>query len=345
MFKQSIAEESQFDNENLALEVIKDTGEVLHDYSASGRERPWGRHKMGNEKLYALYEEARKKELVMVSDGRMTDLRECASQVLFNIGSDGRRKLAKANFCRVRLCPMCAWRKSLKLYSQVSQITDTIMERDDGTRFIFLTLTVRNVEGAELKKAIDTINRGWKYLTSKSQNFAPAKKLKENLLGYLKAMEITYNRKADTYHPHIHAILEVKESYFASKNYLGRRAWATLWAQAIKADYVPSVDIKAIDCTSKAVAEVAKYPVKMDSVLKIRNKAKSVEVLAVIHNATYGRRLITFGGDMAKVKRQLALDDIEKGDLLHVETDNEKGFNAVAQILFKYKAGKGVYIC
>ena len=194
---------------------------------------------------------------------------------------------------------MCSWRKSLKLYSQVSQITDTIMERDDGTRFIFLTLTVRNVEGAELDKAIETINKGWKYLTSKAQKFAPAKKLQENLLGYLKAMEITYNRKADTYHPHIHAILEVKESYFASKNYMGRRAWATLWAQAIKADYVPSIDVKAIDCTSKAVAEVAKYPVKMDSVLKIRNKAKSVEVLAVIHNAVRGKRLVTFGGDMA----------------------------------------------
>ena len=51
------------------------------------------------------------------------------------------------------------------------------------------------------------------------------------------------------------------------------------------------------------------------------------------------------GGDMAKVKRQLSLDDVEKGDLTHVETDNDKDFNAVAQILFEYKAGRGVYIC
>ena len=345
MYREIIAETTPIDNKNLPLELIEGTGEVLHDTSASGRERPWGRHKMGNEKLFLLYEGARARELVRVSDGRMIDLKECANEVVFNIGDDGRRKLARANFCRFRTCPMCCWRKSMKLYSQVSQITDTIMEREDGARFIFLTLTVRNVEGAELRQKIERINKGWKYLTSKSQTFAPAKKLKANLLGYLKALEITYNRKQDTYHPHIHAILEVSPEYFASKNYIGRRAWAKLWAQAIKADYVPSVDVRAIDTTSKAVAEVAKYPVKMNSVLNIKNKAKAEEVLATIHNATHNRRLLTFGGDMAKVKRQLVLDDIEKGDLLHVETDNEKGFNAVAQILFRYKAGRGVYVC
>ena len=232
----------------------------------------------------------------------------------------------------------------MKLYSQVSAITDTIMERQDGTRFIFLTLTVRNVKGEELEGELKRLNDGWTYMTAKSRTFAPAKRLKESLLGYLKAIEITYNRKQDTYHPHIHAILEVQQSYFQSKNYIGRRAWAGLWAQAIKADYMPSVDVKAIDSTSRAVAEVSKYPVKMDSVLKLRNKAKAVEVLAVIHNATHNRRLLTFGGDMAKVKRQLALDDIENGDLLHVETENET-LNVVAQVLFKYKVGRGVYVC
>jgi len=345
MYKQSIAELCDFDNEKLTLDLIKGTGEILHDTSASGRERPWARYKRGNEKLFALYEEARAQGLVRVSDGRMVDLKGCASYVLFNVAEDGRRKLASADFCRFRLCPMCCWRKSMKLYSQVSAITDTIMERQDGTRFIFLTLTVRNVEGAKLAEELERLNKGFTYLTAKSRNFAPAKKLKENLLGFMRAMEITYNKKQDTYHPHIHAILEVKESYFESKNYIGREKWASLWAQAIKADYIPSVNVQAIDTTSKAVAEVAKYPVKMDSVLNIRNKAKSVEVLAVIHNAIFGRRLVTFGGDMAKVKRQLALDDIEKGDLLHVETDNEKNFNAVAQILFRYHAGRGVYMC
>lgn len=325
--------------------VIRGTGEVLEDCSASGRKRPWERYKMENEKLFKLYELAREKDLVIMSDGRLASLKDCASWLLFNLNDEGKKKLAQANFCHFRTCPVCSWRKSMKLYSQVTAITDSIMARQDGTRFIFLTLTIRNVEKEELKQAIDKLNKGWKYLTSKAQTFAPAKKLKESLLGYLKAIEVTYNQRQDTYHPHIHAILEVTADYFASKNYISRRTWAGVWQKAIKADYVPSVDVKVIDCTVKAVAEVAKYPVKLDGVLKIRNKEKAAEVLAVIHNAIFNKRLITFGGDMAEVKRKLALDDVETGDLTHVEAEQEMGFNAVAQILFKYQAGQGVYVC
>lgn len=325
--------------------VIRGTGEVLEDCSASGRRKPWERYKMGNEKLFKLYKLARERDLVIMSSGRLASLSDCASWLLFNTNENGQKKLAQANFCRFRTCPMCGWRRRMKLYSQVTAITDSIMARQDGTRFIFLTLTIQNVEGKELKRAIDKLNKGWKYLTSKAQKFAPAKKLQENLLGYMKAIEITYNQKQDTYHPHIHAVLEVEADYFASRNYISRRAWAETWQKAIKVDYVPSVDVKAIDCTVKAVAEVAKYPVKLDGVLKIRNREKAAEVLAVIHNAIFNKRLITFGGDIAEVKRKLALDDVEMGDLTHVESENEKGFNAVAQILFRYQAGQGVYIC
>jgi len=344
----SITELCELGKNNLiedTLETITGTGEVLHDYSSTGRERPWGRHKMGNEKLYELYELAREIDPLIMSDSRMESLQSCASWLMYKQSADGRKKLSQASFCRVRLCPMCNWRKSLKLYSQVTEITDTIMERQDGTRFIFLTLTVKNVEGADLSKEIDRINEGFSYIVAKSRNFAGAKGLKEHLLGYLKAVEITYNAKQNTYHPHIHAILEVDNAYFDSKNYLGRVKWAKLWQDAIKADYLPSIDVRAIDTTSKAVAEVAKYPTKMDAVLNTRSKKKSVEALITLHRSTFKRRLITFGGDMANVKRQLALDDVESGDLTHVETDNEKGFNAVAQVLFQYRAGQGVYVC
>ena len=76
-------------------------------------------------------------------------------------------------------------------------------------------------------------------MTAKSRNFAPAKKLKRTLLGYLKAIEITYNKRQDTYHPHIHTIMEVSPAFFESKNYLSRRAWASLWAQAIEGEFLP----------------------------------------------------------------------------------------------------------
>ena len=34
------------------------------------------------------------------------------------------------------------------------------------------------------------------------------------MLGYMRAVEVTYNQQEDTYHPHIHCIFAVKAQYF-----------------------------------------------------------------------------------------------------------------------------------
>ena len=80
------------------------------------------------------------------------------------------------------------------MYSQVSQITDKILTTRKS-RFIFVTLTVKNPDAEHLTETLDLMNKGFKYITSKSQTFAPAQKFKESLQGYIKATEITYNSK------------------------------------------------------------------------------------------------------------------------------------------------------
>lgn len=339
MSKISIAQEL----EQVNLETVMGTGEILEDVSASGRERPWSKHKMSNVELTELFEIARSIDETILTDSRMDSLRHCGDVVTFLQDAVGKRKLKSANFCRVRVCPMCNWRRSMKLFSQVSAITDEIL-REKKVRFIFVTLTVRNVQGHELTDIINKINQAFKYLTSKGQTFAPAKELKKNLLGYMKAEEITYNSKAGTFHPHIHAIFEVKPSYF-SRGYMNKKAWIALWRSALGVDYDPSIDVRNIKGgTAKAVAEVAKYPVKMDTVLKIKDKQQAALALIQLYRAIFGRKLVTFGGDFREYKRKLALDDVESGDLVHVETE-QTGFNPVAQVLFKYRADVGAYIC
>lgn len=56
----------------------------------------------------------------------------------------GEFKLNGANFCKVRLCPMCSWGRELKIFAQTSKVMDKALELRDY-RFIFLTLTYRNV--------------------------------------------------------------------------------------------------------------------------------------------------------------------------------------------------------
>ena len=63
------------------------------------------------------------------------------------------------------------------MYSQVSQITDKILATKKS-RFIFVTLTVKNPDGEHLAETLDLMNKGFSYITSNSRTFAPAKKFK-----------------------------------------------------------------------------------------------------------------------------------------------------------------------
>ena len=322
--------------------TINGTGESLEDVSATGRKRPWKEHKMGSMQLAELFRAAEKYGHSL-PETRLRALEECANVLWFLQDAEGKRRLKSANFCRVRVCPMCNWRRSLKLFSQVSAITDAILV-EKKARFIFVTLTIQNVRGDALRETIDQLNKAFTYITAKSRTFAPAQKLKENLLGYMKAEEITYNAERDDFHPHIHAILEVRPSYFDS-GYIKQKDWTALWRAALGVDYDPLVDVRNIKGgTAKAVAEVAKYPVKMDSILKIADRDRAAKALTQLYSAIFKRRLVTFGGDFREYRRRLQLDDVETGDLTHVETE-EKTFNAVAQVLFKWRVSTGAYIC
>ena len=328
---------------SVTLEIVTRTGEILEDVSRTGRKRPWKEHKMGSMQLAELFRAAEKYGHSL-PETRLRDLEECADVLWFLQDAEGKRRLKSANFCRVRVCPMCNWRRSLKLFSQVSAITDAILA-EKKARFIFVTLTVQNVRGDVLRETIDELNRAFKYIVDKHQTFAPAKKLKENLLGYMKAEEITYNADRDDFHPHIHAIIEVRPSYFRGDEYIKQKDWTALWRAALGVDYDPLVDVRNIKGgTAKAVAEVAKYPVKMDNILKIADKDKAAKALTQLYSAIFKRRLVTFGGDFREYRRRLDLDDVETGDLTHVEAES-KTFNAVAQVLFKWRVSTGAYIC
>ena len=64
------------------------------------------------------------------------------------------------------------------------------------------------------------------------------------MLGYMRAIEVTYNQQEDTYHPHIHCIFAVKAGYFKGNGYikirvaiyLGRVLQDWIWADCSRTD-------------------------------------------------------------------------------------------------------------
>lgn len=339
--------QKNYQDVNSELELIMNTGEILQDFSSTGKERPWKIHKQENLRLVEIYKMSKEKDLNLISDSRLHDLEHCADTLLFMQNAEGKKKLKTANFCRMRLCPMCQWRRSLKMFGQVQKITDKILEQDKSTRFIFGTFTIRNCDAEDLEACIDNLNKKFRYLVASSLTFAPAKKLKQNLSGYLKAVEVTYNTKDKTYHPHLHVIFAVKSTFFKNKqNYMTKKEWIELWQKALNVDYKPQTDIRAIKTnTGKAVAEVAKYPVKTAPILSL-NDDEAVEVLKTLTLSLNKKRFVSYGGIFKTIKQELKLQDVETDkDLVNTDIEQQERFNAVTAVLFKYNFKFGLYIC
>jgi plasmid rolling circle replication initiator protein Rep len=207
-------------------------------------------------------------------------------------------KLKRAEFCRVRFCPVCQWRRSLMWASRFFDAFPRIHEDYPTMRYLFLTLTVANVPVTELRSTVDFMGKAWKRLSERK--VFPA-------LGFVRSLEVTKEkdlyetidvwdekkkkfvkkktkkllRKArpDYCHPHFHILLAVPASYFG-KNYLSKDDWAVMWQKALRSDYKPVCDIRivkprvevldadtlpakaALDAIMAAVTETVKYSVK-----------------------------------------------------------------------------------
>lgn len=260
-------------------------------------------------------------------------------------------KLHHANFCRDRLCPMCAWRRSYKIFAQVSQIMEKI-----GTqyRYLFVTLTVPNVTGLELPGAIDDLMKSFHRFIG----YARLRFIK----GFFRVLEITRNndkksKSYGTYHPHFHVIVAVNPSYFKSKEYLKRDDWLKLWQKATRDDTITQVDVRTVKAKdgealrdettesyvkilSSAVAEVAKYPMKSSDYLSIPDLSLRDCVIDTFAVALQSRRLTAFGGVFKDAFESLKLDDPEDGDLVHI---NQTINPALALLIVRYGWSAGVY--
>lgn len=264
---------------------------------------------------------------------------ECGDYLEFRLAADDALKLTRANFCKVRLCPMCAWRRSLKIFGQVSKVMDCV-EENYNYKYIFLTLTVKNCYGEDLKDTLDQMTKGFNKMTRRKQ-------FETSIKGYFRSLEVTYNKEEDTYHPHFHLILAVNKSYFDDNRiYISQKGWTSLWQDCIGVDYIPIVDVRRLRKNKgKEVAEVAKYTVKSEDFI-IRNDDRQLdekltdEVVKILDNALHRKRLVSFGFLFKDIHKKLNLDDSEDGDLTN--TDNEDLREDLTDIILRYQWNIGI---
>lgn len=255
-------------------------------------------------------------------------LHYCGTDLEFKVFSDGTKKLHNANFCRHRMCSMCAWRRSLKKYAQVSQMMAYLDKYEYN--YIFVTLTVKNCSGHDLNRTIDALLKGYNDLFR-------LKDIKKAFLGAFRSLEITYNYDRAEFHPHIHMIVAVRKSYFTSRDYISTRKMVALWKSCMDLSYDPIIDVRKVDdenCNlAHAVAEVAKYSVKTSDYTIPYDLDVQDYVVGLLSETLCGRRLSSVRGVFRDAQRALKID-LEDQDL--VKTDLETEMNPQLEYMIEH---------
>jgi len=128
----------------------------------SPKDRPWDQHRSQADDVAAIFAGAGG-----VWFSRLGQRVELCSLVLGFCWSPDRTdsealtlKLREAHFCRVRHCPICQWRRSLMWIARFLQVIPEVLGKYPKGRFIFLTLTQRNVPVNELRVTLRAMGKG-----------------------------------------------------------------------------------------------------------------------------------------------------------------------------------------
>ena len=198
---------------------IHSTGEKLVDKTDKGKKRNWQELKQTLEKLVEVYNYLgwESKQIRSSLCGKKLIFSECKKNP-----QNHPKKLSDARFCRDRMCPTCGWRRQMRQYQVAVKVGHELRAREAKearekavsleqvkSHFLFLTLTIPNISLNELSSNLDRMFEGWSRLTKR-------KEFKKAIIGYHRALEISYNAERNDFHPHFHVALVVKPDYFQS---------------------------------------------------------------------------------------------------------------------------------
>ena len=302
--------------------MADNTADSAYLTDISAKDKPWDKHRACADHIRDLYQAVK-------FDKYADRIKRCGQVLEFALqgAEDGELglRLRSAHFCRVRHCPVCQWRRSLKWTAKVFQSLPDITKAYPTHRWLFLTLTVRNCDLSDLRANIGEMNKAFVRLSQ--LKIFPA-------VGWIKSLEVTRNAETGQAHPHFHCLLLVPASYFG-KAYIKQADWQMLWQQSLRIDYLPVVNIKAIKQVSgdrqgedrrvtqqseemlgnqlaNAICETLKYSVKEEDL--IADKDWLAELTLQLHKT----KAVAVGGCL----RQFLKDEAPNEDLVNIDESN-----------------------
>lgn len=279
--------------------------QFLTDYSKNEK---WDYHKDNSDVVSYFYQTSQNHQ-------KYGDrVHQCADLLRFKfIDSDdgeSKLKLYKTNFCRVRLCPVCQWRRSMAWQARMFQNLPYLLEEHSNLRFIFLTLTVRNCAIEGLSETLKAMNGAWNKLRIR-------KEFQKACKGFIRATEVT--KSGNEAHPHFHCIIAVNQSYFTDKTYIKTEKWAELWQSCLGVDYLPVVDARKIrqkgdTIDPKAINETLKYTVKIEDLVQDK------DWFLILTDQLYKKRFLATGG----VFKEILKEDVSEQEMITTKDQEDE---------------------
>ncbi|NJN32779.1 MAG: protein rep [Synechococcales cyanobacterium RM1_1_8] len=280
-------------------------GAELYLSDLSERDKPWDARRARAEQVQALYSGTE-------YDRYSTRILECSRVLEFALAAqdDGemRFRLMGARFCRVRHCPVCQWRRTLMWVARALQGMPKIQEDYPKARWVFLTLTVKNVPLLELRTTVKDMNKAFDRL-SRRKEWKP-------VLGWARSLEVTRSRDGEA-HPHFHVLMMVRPSYF-TREYVKQKDWRELWKSCLRVDYLPVVNVKTVKPKANAdgsesgitaaIRETFKYAVKPEDLTA--DQVWLIELTDQMQNA----RSVNIGGVLRKYWKAHEPEDLVNAD-------------------------------
>ena len=297
----------------LKVKKIKDIEEV-EDYL----KKPTEKKRM----QYKFIELMKNNKLVSLKNLNVARLQVCGDFLLFLKSKNNAYRLKKANLCNNRFCPLCSSLRAKKNAVIVLELMEYIREIKK-LEFVFFTLTAPNIVGEKLEEEIKEFNNSFKELIR-------SKEFRKVCKGYIRKLEVTYNRERADFHPHFHIVMAVNQSYFKSKDYISTALLKTLWRKFKKNDSIEAVDMRKVKMNSiKEVLEIATYCTKSSDLYD-----NGQEVFDYFYSALRGKQEITYSGIFADVKKLRDNGELKIENIKSLEEIQEK---AIEKVWHKWK--------
>jgi len=301
-----------FETDSLKDDTLDETLRYLTDYSP--KDKPWDIHRAQAQQVEGLYQQT-------VYDALANRIRGCTGYLGFGWEADpntgeAHLKLKLARFCRVRHCPVCQWRRALMWRARFLKAIPHIEARHPTSKWVLLTLTVRNCPLSELRDTLKHMNESWHRLLKRVE-FA------SNVQGWIRTTEVTQGRDGSA-HPHFHVLMLMRPSYF-TRNYVKQARWAELWKECARLDYTPVIDIHTVKARGgdsgetplrRAVMETLKYSVKPSDLTLSR------DWLLELTRQVYKLKFVASGGVLKDVLRENEESD---EDLMLLDEGGDSG--------------------